>query len=343
MEKKLRFGIVGCGTISAVHAAALQENARAELVSVFSRNQQKAKHLAREFNVKAFTGWNEFIEDDELDAVSICTPNGTHLDYGELAARAGKHVIVEKPIEVTIERGQTLIQVCRDSGVKLAVIFQNRFIPAIVQLKKRLDSGILGKIYQADAYVKWFRDQAYYDSGKWRGTIKLDGGGVLINQAIHTIDLLQWLVGDVESVFGQTATIGHERLEGEDIAVATLRFRHGALGVIQGATVISPPQARRIEIHGRNGSAILDGDHVRYEGIAVEGSEATSDVPAASGAGSPLQGFTSKHHHCQFEAISDAIAYGADPPVSGPESMRSLKIILAIYESARRDGSVELR
>ncbi len=340
-EEKLRIGIIGAGNIAGIHAQAIQESQNSELTSVYSRTEKNAKTLGEKHDVRWQTDWNAFISDPELDAVSICSPNGNHLDYGEKAARAGKHVVVEKPIEVTLDRARRLIQVCEESKVALAVIYQSRYIPEIEEIKRNLDEQLIGKIFMADACIKWFRGQDYYDSGAWRGTIALDGGGVLINQAIHTIDLLQWFMGDVESIYGKTGTLTHERLEGEDNAVAVVKFKSGAMGVIEGSTSIQPAQPRRIEMHGEKGTIILDGDDVKILKTGSEISEKDDKGPA-SGAASPFGGFTIQPHLKQFEAIAEAIRNGKEPPVSGMESLKSLAIVLAIYESSKRNASVNM-
>ena len=340
-ESRLKIGIVGIGTIAGIHAQAIQESGNLELFSVFSRKEKNARGMGEKHDVRWYTDWNAFISDPELDAVSICTPSGNHLDYGEMAARAGKHVIMEKPIEVSIERAKRLIRVCEENGVVLAVIYQSRFIPEIKELKRKLDEQVIGKLFMGDACIKWFRGQDYYDSDAWRGTLALDGGGVLINQAIHTIDLLQWFMGDVESIYGKTGTLTHERLEGEDNAVAVVKFKSGALGVIQGSTSIQPAQARRIEMHGENGTIMVDGDDVK---ILKAGSDKAEQEKkgTASGASSPLEGFSADPHKFQIEAIADAIREGREPPVSGKDSLKSLAIVLAIYESSKTNIPVNM-
>lgn len=340
-ESRLKIGIVGIGTIAGIHAQALQESEKLELFSVFSRSEKNARNLGEKHDVKWHTDWNAFISDPELDAVSVCTPSGNHLDYGEMAAKAGKHVIMEKPIEVTIERAEQLIRVCEENGVMLAVIYQSRFIPEIQELKRKLNEQVIGELFMADARIKWFRGQDYYDSGEWRGTLALDGGGVLINQAIHTIDLLQWFMGDVESIYGNTGTMTHERLEVEDNAVAVIRFKSGAFGVIQGSTSIQPAQARCIEMHGENGTIIVDGDDVKILKAGADKAE-PEKKGTASGASSPLAGFSPDPHKFQFEAIADAIREGREPPVSGKDSLKSLAIVLAIYESSKKNIPVNM-
>ncbi len=340
--KKLKIGIIGCGTIADIHADAITQSKNAKFHSVFSRNEEKVKKCAENYGVHPCSDWNEFISDNDLDAVSICTPSGTHLDYGEKAAKEGKHVIVEKPIEVTLQRAKTLISECKINNVKLAVIYQSRFITEISELKKQLKQSIIGDIFMADAYVKWYRTQEYYDSGIWRGTFKLDGGGVLINQAIHTIDLLQWFMGDVDTVYGKVGTFTHTNIEGEDNAVAVLKYKTGAIGVIEASTSVQPAQSRKIELHGKQGTIVVDDNSVKVFMAGAEEKQSEKKEERASGASSPLSGFSIEPHKKQFEAITNAIINNQSPPVSGEESMKSLAIVQAIYESSKLNVPVVL-
>ncbi len=342
MKVKIKIGIIGCGTIANVHAEAINQSNKTKLHSVFSRNKEKAKKCAGNYGITAYTNWNEFISDSDLDAVSICTPSGTHLDYGVKAAKAGKHVIVEKPIEVTLQRAKTLIDECEKNNVKLAVIYQSRFSPEISDLKNKIERNILGDIFMADAFIKWYRNQDYYDSGIWRGTIKLDGGGVLINQAIHTIDLLQWLVGDIETVYGKIGTFTHKNIEGEDNAAAVIKYKTGAIGVIEASTSVQPAQSRKIELHGKQGTIVVDDNNVEFFLVGREQKQSEVKENKSSGASSPLSGFSIEPHKNQFEAISNAILNNQFPPVSGAESLKSLAIVQAIYESSKLNAPVVL-
>ena len=342
MKKKLKIGIVGCGTIADIQAQAIIKSENAELQSVFSRTSENAKKCGKKYNVNWFDDWQKFISDTDLDIVSICTPNGNHLEYGEKAAQAGKHVIVEKPIEITLKRANRLIETCKSNNVKLAVIYQSRFVPELQKLKQQIENNEIGDIFMGDAYIKWFRDQAYYDSGVWRGTLKLDGGGVLINQGIHTIDLLQWLMGDVDTIYGQTGIFTHENIEGEDNAVAVLKYKNGAIGVIEGSTSVQPAQSRRIELHGKKGTAIIDDNDVKVTLEYQTNNLVEGDKKQASGSSSPLGGFSIEPHKKQFEAIVNAINTNSAPPVSGEESLKSLAIVLAIYESSKLNSVVKL-
>ncbi len=338
--KKLKIGIVGCGTIADIHAQAIQKSENAELHSIYSRTEKNVKKCGEKFSVKWFTDWDKFISDSDLDIVSICTPNGNHLEYGEKVAEAGKHVVVEKPIEVTLKRANILIEKCKKNNVQLAVIYQSRFMPEIIELKKQIEQNEIGKIFMGDAYIKWFRNQEYYDSGAWRGTFELDGGGVLINQGIHTIDLLQWLMGDVETIYGKVGTFTHENLEGEDNAVAVIKYKSGAIGVIEGSTSVQPAQSRRIELHGKNGSVTIDNNDVK---ISIGEEQQIEDKKVkTTGASSPLDGFSIEPHKKQFESIVNAINTNSTPSVSGEDSLKSLAIVLAIYESSKFNTEINL-
>jgi predicted dehydrogenase len=338
---KLGISLVGCGIIAEVQAQAIEISNNVNLVSVYSRNPDNAARLGEKYKVAWYTNWDKFIVNDAINIVSICTPSGNHLDYGKLAAEANKHVVVEKPIEVTLDRANQLIDVCKTNGVKLAVIFQNRYAPDVQKLKKQLDAGAIGDIFLGDAYIKWYRKQSYYDSAAWRGTIALDGGGALINQAIHTIDLLQWVMGEVESVYGQMDTFTHDGIEGEDTAVAVLRFKNGALGVIESSTSIQPAMARRLEIHGTKGTAVLNSDSFTIQKGQNSDSK-QKEASSSGGAASPMQGYSIVPHKNQFEAIADAINNDTQPPLSGQEAMKSLAIVLAVYESAKTNQPVFL-
>ncbi len=341
--KKFKIGIAGCGIIADIQAQAIQKSSNSELYSLFSRTEENVKKCGEKFDVKWSTNWDEFISDDELDIVSICTPSGNHLDYGGKAAEAGKHVIIEKPIEITLERANRLIQKCKNNNVHLSVIYQSRFIPEIIEVKKQVNEKIIGNIFMADAYVKWYRSQEYYDSALWRGTFKLDGGGVLINQAIHSIDLMQWFIGDVETVYGKVGIFTHKNIEGEDNAVAVIKFKTGVIGVIEASTSVQPAQSKRIELHGETGTIIISND-VKILKKQNEKNYKTQkeNYKNSTGANSPLSGFSIEPHKTQFETIVNSINSNISPPVSGEESLKSLAIVLAIYESSKTNLPINL-
>jgi len=296
-------GIVGCGIIADIHAQAIQQLTNGQLIAVYSRNINNARRIGEKYAAEFYDVWDRFIDDDRIDIVSVCTPSGNHLEIGAKAASAGKHLVVEKPIEVTVNRGQQLVDYCIKSGVHLAVIFQNRYLDSVLKMKELIARGVIGDIFHADARLKWYRSQEYYDSAAWRGTFALDGGGVLINQAIHTIDLLRYLIGEIDHIFAQIDTFAHSRIEGEDDAAATIRFRNRAIGTIVASTATIPAQARIIEIHGKNGTLVLDGDDLIVQGDIAD-KTITRPKTNVVGANNPLQGFSSEPHRRQFEKRS---------------------------------------
>ena len=257
------FGIVGCGMISTFHARAIADVQGAKLVACFDTREAAAEKFAADNDCKSYTKLDAMLADPKVDIVTIATPSGAHMEPAVAAAKAGKHVIVEKPLEITLKKCDRIIEACEKAGVQVGAIFPSRFHDSSVKLKRAIDGGRFGRLTLGDAYVKWFRTQEYYDSGAWRGTWALDGGGALMNQAIHSVDLLTWLMGPVVEIQANTATLAHERIEVEDAAVATLRFANGALGVLEATTAAYPGYLKRIEIHGSEGSAVLEEEDLK--------------------------------------------------------------------------------
>src|SRR6478736_7515908 len=221
------FGIVGCGMISNFHAKAIADVRGAKLVACFDTRDASAQKFAAENGCKAYTDLDAMLADPKVQIVTIATPSGAHMEPAVAAARAGKHVIVEKPLEITLKKCDRMIEECKKAGVQLGAIFPSRFHDSSVKLKRAIEGGRFGRLTLGDSYVKWFRTQQYYDSGAWRGTWKLDGGGALMNQAIHSVDLLLWYMGQPLEVTAHTAMLAHERIEVEDVAVATVKFASG--------------------------------------------------------------------------------------------------------------------
>lgn len=341
-------GIVGCGMIANFHARAIADAKGAHLVGACSRSKEEYEPFAAQHNCKGFGSLEEMLADDSVQAVSICTPSGLHMDPAVAAAKAGKHVIVEKPLEITVERCDAIIKACDDAGVRLTVAFQSRFHESSRLMKQAVDSGRFGKITMGDAYVKWYRSQEYYDSGAWRGTWKLDGGGALMNQAIHSVDLLVWLMGPVKRISAMTSTLTHERIEVEDVAVATLQFENGALGVIEATTTAYPGALKRIEISGSEGSAILEEEDLKAWQFANEDAsddriraEMVGKTDSGGGAADP-SAINHDGHTKIFEEAVNAINEGRPSVLNGAEGRRSVEVICAIYESAKTGKIVSL-
>jgi UDP-N-acetyl-2-amino-2-deoxyglucuronate dehydrogenase len=335
-------GIIGCGSVSRVHAEAIKSVPSLELVSVCSRSQESAARLAGHYGIPAFTNLKEFLSDEKLRAVSICSPSGTHSQLGCAAAIMGKHVLAEKPIDINLDNADALIRACAQSGVRLGVSLQSRFLAAPVMLKRAREEGRLGRLIMASAYVKWYRSDEYYAASPWRGTLKMDGGGALINQAIHTVDLLQWIAGPVAEVYARADTILHPQIEGEDTLVATLRFQNGALGVIEAATSVYPGFKRRLEFSGTEGTAVIDGDNITVWSLKDgSGNPAPPTGEISDGSSNPMAIETEGHRRV-MEDFANAIREGRDPAISGREGRRSLELVLALYRSARLGKPVTL-
>ncbi|MFQ3593288.1 MAG: Gfo/Idh/MocA family oxidoreductase, partial [Gemmataceae bacterium] len=266
--KTVGFAIIGCGMIARFHARAIAEIPQARVSALVSRTSANAEKLAAELGTgpALYTELANALADPNVHAVIITTPSGAHRDPAIQAAQAGKHVVVEKPLEITATRCDEIITACERAGVLLCTIFPSRFGDANQELKKAVAAGRFGRLTLGETTVKWWRSQAYYDEGGWKGTQALDGGGALMNQAIHNVDLLQWLMGEVAEIVGFTATLAHERIEVEDTAVACLRFASGALGVIQATTSVHPGLPKTIAIHGNRGTAVVEQDDLlRWE------------------------------------------------------------------------------
>ena len=341
------FGIVGCGMISNFHAKAIADIEGASLVACFDAFPKSAQRLAGETGCTAYDDLEKMIADPKVDIVTICTPSGAHMEPAVLAAKAGKHVIVEKPLEITLDRCDAIIDACEKSGVVLSAIFPSRFHESSKLMKKAVESNRFGRLSMGDSYVKWFRTQEYYDSGAWRGTWKLDGGGALMNQAIHSVDLLAWLMGPVSSVTAQTDTLAHERIAVEDVCAATVRFENGAIGVIQASTAAFPGYLKRIELHGTEGSAVLEEEDIKVWDFAneVDGDEAIKALAGKTktGGGASDPNAIGHHGHTeQFRDVIRAIESGGKPAIDGPEGRRSVEIILAIYAAAEAGTSISL-
>jgi UDP-N-acetyl-2-amino-2-deoxyglucuronate dehydrogenase len=334
MDRPIGIGILGCGNIAKIHAEAIRRVPDLVLTSVCSRSEASARRTADTFGVPWHTDLEEFLTDRNLDAVTICTPSGTHADLGCAAALMGKHVLTEKPIDVSLEKADALIEACRRGGVRLGVSFQSRFLDAPRVLKQAVDEGRLGRILMAGAHVKWYRSEQYYAAARWRGTLDLDGGGALINQAIHTVDLLRFIAGPVAEVSAFTGTLLHTSIQGEDTAVATLRLSNGALGIIEAATSAFPGFKRRLEITGTEGTAILEGDNISHWSLrdgSPNPASASGDI--SDGSANPMA-IDCEGHRRVMEDFAAAIREKRDPFVDGVAGRESLEIVRAVYRSS---------
>lgn len=342
----MNFGIIGTGTIGRLHAQAIRAMAGGTLHSVYHPRAERATALTAEYGVKCHSELADFLADTELDIVTIATPSGAHFEPTLAALQAGKHVICEKPLEITTARIDALISAATANDKTLAAILNRRFNPAMAAFKVACDHRRLGKIVSASCSVKWFRDQAYYDSAAWRGTWALDGGGVLMNQAIHSIDALLHLAGPVRSVMAHTACLAHERIEVEDMAVAILEFENGARGVIEGSTCSWSHNGHpaRVQICGTEGSVFLADETFEVWDFKNEQPDDAGlretlmrGNQAALGANDP-KAIQFHAHQRNFEEVIQAIREGRKPSTSAREARKAVALIEAIYQSAAAGG-----
>jgi UDP-N-acetyl-2-amino-2-deoxyglucuronate dehydrogenase len=338
----MRIGILGGGGISETHARAARQIPGVEIAAVYGRNPTKIARLTELYGGRAYQDLSAFLNHLPMDFVIIGSPSGLHAEHGIAAARQGLHVLVEKPIDITAGRADSLIDECANAGVRLGVIFQDRAAPDLIELKQILDETRLGNPILVSASVRWYRPPDYYDGSSWRGIKSLDGGGALMNQGVHTVDLLLWLLGDVKRVFAKSATALH-KIEVEDTIVATLEFANGAIGTLEAATSAYPGFPRRIAISGSEGSAVVE--HNRIASLKIRDWAAETDREEVQrdpgGASSHLVADVSGHRAI-IEDFIQAIETGAAPRCDGAEGRRSVEVVEAIYESARTGRAVEV-
>ncbi len=341
---KLNFGLVGTGAAAQLHVDALNKIKGAQVKAVYNRSSGKGQKFAKEWNLDFVEEYEGLIGQDGIDVVDICTATGTHSRFAVVAAKAGKNLVIEKPLETTPEKCEKIIDAARENEVRLSVIFQNRFKDSVQIVRKALDRKRLGRPVLGEAEVKWFRSPEYYKNN-WKGTKEMDGGGALINQSIHTIDLLQWLMGEVTSVRGSVKTLVRD-IEGEDVGAATLEFANGAVGVINGSTAIYPGLDERLGLYGTKGSIELEGSRINTWEFAnkdelMESPKLNDAEPGKSGASNATD-IDSENHRRQLQEIVDCLNRDDNPPVSGKEAKKSVQIINAIYESSSTGNEVEM-
>lgn len=344
MNKKINWGIIGCGVISDSHAKAVTGSDKTALVAVCDIVPEKANKLASLYNAeKVYFDYHDLLADPTIDAVSICTPSGMHGLMVQDAAVAGKHILCEKPMEITKKKMDELITAVEKAGVKMGCVFQRRLLKDVAVVKEAIDSGRFGRVILADAYLKYYRSPEYYKSADWRATWEWDGGGALMNQGIHGIDLLTWLVGDVESVFARCATQIYN-FDVEDTAIASLKFKNGAIGNIEGTTSVYPAQDTRFEIHFEKGSIIFGDSGIKQWKIKDSNEVAPCSDNTDTDVGikdDPSK--LSKFSHLPFvNDLAEAIINDKPPMILPGDARKSVDLILAIYQSSNEKREVFL-
>ena len=334
----MNFGIIGYGAIGRTHAQVIESLAGAKLAAIATRSPEKARMAGEKHACAFYTDYREMLKRDDIDIVTICTPAALHLPMALDAAAAGKHCIVEKPIEINVERSQRIIEAFDRRGLTLSVIFQHRFDPASRLMKDAIDGGAFGNLNYGTAKTIWFRDEDYYRATVWRGAWDGDGGGALMNQAIHSIDLLQYLMGPVDAVCGKYDTLYHREIETEDIGVALLRFKSGAIGVIEGMTLAWPGRYSEVSVFGQLGSAGIRDDALEHYCFKA-GEDAQFEALLAQGKEDPSRHLSFVR---QYEDVIDAVKHGRPPVVTGREGLQSVKLIMGIYQSSRTNEWVSI-
>jgi predicted dehydrogenase len=349
--QKLRTGLIGCGKVGHLHAAALRSLPESEFVAVCARKPEKAQAFAKQYGVAAYTDVAEMIAKSKVEAVCICTPHPEHAAPTIAAARAGAHVLVEKPLASSLADCDAMLAAARASGIMLSTVYQRRFYPPCQRIHQAIVSGKLDKPVLGTTVVLGWRDEAYYRSDPWRGSWKGEGGGVLINQSSHQLDLLLWYLGDVEEVFGYWANMNHPYIEVDDTAVAVVRFKSGALGNIVVSNSQNPALHARVSVHGANGASVgvqTDGGMMFIPGMSKIAEAPFNDIWTIRGEESQLAPWkeedirlfnsvdaTEYFHRLQIEDFLRAIIEHRPPLVTGEDGRRSVELFTAIYRTTR--------
>jgi len=334
------FAVIGCGHIGEKHARVLSELEEARIIAVCDNVKDRAVEFGKKYKAKPYTDYAKLLKNKDVDIITLCTPSGMHAQMTIEAAKAGKHVVTEKPMALTLRGADMMIETCKKNNVRLFVIKQNRYNPPIKRLKEAIDKGRFGNIFLANTTIRWSRPQKYYDEDSWRGTWRMDGG-VIMNQASHHIDLLRWLIGPVESVFAKIGTLAHN-IEVDDTAVVVLRFKNGALGTIEATTGIFPKNLEgSIAVFGTKGSAKVGGSSVSKMEVWDFKDFENEDDEIMKFSTIPPDIYAYSHREV-FKNIIGAIRTNKDPLISGIEGRATLELIQAIYKSARTGKEVRL-
>jgi predicted dehydrogenase len=347
MNESIGFAVIGTGMIAEVHAQAIKDTPEARLAAVWTRSAQGRQQFAAKFGCRAAESLEALVADPEVRGVTIATPTGAHADVAVPFLEAGKAVLCEKPLEVSLEAVDRILAAAQRGGGTLAGVFQMRLQRAARTLKAAVEAGRFGRLTSCSAYIKWWRSDEYYTSSSWKGTYRLDGGGALINQGIHAVDLLQWIAGLPEEVSAFSARLSHTMIEAEDTVAAVLRYGHGGLGVIEASTSTWPGSDVRIEIAGDRGFATLINDRLdrwefaetlpEDETVRRELSQGTLKV----GSGDP-RGMGWEGHQMLVADLAQSLIKGRPPMIPGAEARRAVQLVVAVYESARTGKTVRL-
>ncbi len=343
MERKVGYAVVGLG-VGMRHADAAAKSENANLIAVCDLKQEKLDKIKEKYpETLTYTDFDEMLLNPDIDAVSIAVPSGMHADFAVKAMKAGKNVLIEKPIDITVEAALRIEETRKETGMKAGVVHQNRYNPDMVPMRDAVISGKIGKVLFGDFAVKWHRTQEYYDNGGWRGTWAMDGGGSLMNQAVHTVDLMQWLMNsEVESVTSQMAVYNH-KIETEDFTASLIKFKSGAVATFISTTCAYPGICTDIKIYGTNGSMEADQDKLKLWKFADAPEDEEAEMLekyAGNGSAATLDPTLCIGHNYVVEDMINAVLEDRDPSIVPMEAIKSVRIVNAVYESARTGKTV---
>lgn len=342
-QKNYGFAIIGTGAIANIHARAIEAIPNAQLIAVYNRTLSKAEEFAKANQCLFYNSVEELLQNPSIDIICICTASGAHLEIAEQSIIAGKHCLIEKPLEITLERCDRIIDIAKQNDIQVSTIFPTRFYPNSKKIKDKINEGAFGELVIGSAYVKWHRSAAYYQSAAWRGTWQLDGGGALMNQGIHAVDILLWYMGPVAHVTAITANRIHQEIEVEDTVVAQIQFKNGALGTIECTTAAYPGTAKRVEIVGTKGSATLEENSLTLWDFQDENKDDSNQISESiSGGVSDPMAIGHYGHQLQIEDFIEALELGRNPFIDDIEGRKSVELICAIYQSAKEERRIYL-
>lgn len=336
----INFGIVGLGYIGKIHAKIIASLSNARLIGVVDNNESIACDMGKMYSCKIYDNLEEMLKEKKIDAISVCLPSGMHYEAVIKSANAEKHVIVEKPLEIGVERAEKMVETCHKNNIKLCVILQHRFDDAILNLKAVIDKGLMGDLCFGTSKTLWYRDSDYFLKNAWRGTPELDGGGALINQSIHYIDLLQYIMGPVEKVYGKCSRLYHKYIRVEDTGIALLVFKNGALGSIEGTTIAYPGISTNLDIYGANGTVCIKNDKLVFYKFKTGSVQLLDEILYIDNPPCVTE-LDITSHKKQYKDFIESINENRDPLVNGEEGIKSLALVEAIYKSSNGDKWVK--
>ncbi len=355
--ERIKTGIIGCGKVSHIHASALMNLKESKFTAVFSRNKERAESFANQYGVKAYTNLERYLANSGVQAVFVCTPHPFHVTPTVLAAQNGVHVMIEKPLAASLQDCDEMINATRNAKVKMAIVSQRRLYESVARVKKAIEDGKIGKSILGTVTMLGWRDENYYKSDPWRGTWDQEGGGVLVNQAPHQLDILQWYIGDIDELYGYWSNFNHSYIEVEDTAVAFIRFKNGAIGNILVSNSQNPALYGKVHVHGENGSSIgvqTDGGAMFVAGMSTIEEPPVNDLWTVPGEENMLIKWkqedterfqkidaTKHYHQLQIQDFLKAIIENREPMIPGEEGRKTVEIFTAIYRSHRDNKPIK--